>query len=252
MSRIAIVAGTGLAALAGVESRPASGVPADTPYGAPSAALQMARCGGNEVFFLQRHGSPRTIAPHLINYRANLWLLHALGVEAVVATYTVGAIDRVCGDADLVVPHQLVDYTFGRAHTFVEIGEIRHMDFTEPFDARLRSRLIDVGQGCGLRARLHPRGVYACTQGPRLETAAEVDRLARDGCTVVGMTAMPEAALARELDLPYAGVCLVVNPAAGRGNGPISSADIRAAVDRGSADLSRLLQAFLGDPGKLD
>ena len=249
--RIAIVGGTGLASLAGVDSHPAD-TPATTPYGAPSAVPVSGKFGDTEVLFLQRHGSPRGIVQHLVNYRANMWLLHALGVDAVVATYTVGAIDPECRDAELVVPHQLVDYTFGRAHTFVEAGEIRHVDFTDPFDADLRERLIGVGQRCGLRARLHPQGVYACTQGPRLESAAEVDRLERDGCTVVGMTAMPEAALARELDLPYAGICLVVNRAAGRGHGPISSSGIRAAVARGSADLSRLLEAFLGDTGQLN
>ena len=253
--RVGVVGGTGLAALAGVETRPASQAPAETPFGAPSAAPKRGCVGPVEVFFLQRHGEPRTILPHRVNYRANLWLLRSLGVEAVIAAYTVGSLVPECRDADLVVPHQLIDYTHGREDTFVEPGEIRHVDFTEPFDAELRAGLVTVGERCasegGLRGRLHDGGVYGCTQGPRLETAAEVDRLERDGCTVVGMTAMPEAVLARELGLPYAGVCLVVNPAAGRGDGPITSAGIQAAVERGAADLSRLLEAFLGAFGQL-
>lgn len=245
MRRVGIVGGTGLAGLDGVEAGPAGTVLPETPYGAPSAVPERASRGPVEVVFLQRHGRPRSILPHRVNYRANLWLLHSLGVDAVVAAFTVGALAREYRDADLVLPHQLIDYTHGRADTFAAVDEIRHVDFTEPFDATLRSALAVAGERCALRGRLHIGGVYGCTQGPRLETAAEVDRLERDGCTVVGMTAMPEAVLARELGLPYAGVCLVVNPAAGRGDGPITSAGIEAAVQRGAADLSLLLQTFL-------
>ena len=245
MRRVGIVGGTGLAGLAGVDAGPAPDAPPETPYGAPSAAPERGTRGAVEVVFLQRHGRPRSILPHRVNYRANLWLLQSLGVDAVIAAFTVGALAREYRDADLVVPNQLIDYTHGRVDTFAGVDEIRHVDFTEPFDATLRSALVAAGERCKLRGRLHTGGVYGCTQGPRLETAAEVDRLERDGCTVVGMTAMPEAVLARELGVPYAGVCLVVNPAAGRGDGPITSAGIEAAVERGAADLSLLLQTFL-------
>ena len=243
MRRLGIVGGTGLSALAGIETEAVT--PTETPYGPPSAPPRRGRRGGVEILFLHRHGKPRTILPHRVNYRANLWLLQALGVDAVIAAYTVGGLAPEQRNADLVVPHQLIDYTHGRADTFVPSGEIRHVDFTEPFDGTLRAGLIAAGEACALGGRLHAGGVYGCTQGPRLETAAEVDRLERDGCTVVGMTAMPEAVLARELGLPYAGVCLVVNAAAGRGDGPITSAGIQAAVARGGADLSRLLTAFV-------
>ena len=245
MRRVGIVGGTGLAGLEGVEAQPAPTALPETPYGAPSAVPERGSRGALEVVFLQRHGRPRSILPHRVNYRANLWLLHSLGVDAVVAAFTVGGLAREYRDADLVVPNQLIDYTHGRTDTFAAVDEIRHVDFTEPFDATLRDALVAAGERCALRGRLHADGVYGCTQGPRLETAAEVDRLERDGCTVVGMTAMPEAVLARELGLPYAGVCLVVNPAAGRGDGPITSAGIEAAVKRGAADLSLLLQTFL-------
>ncbi len=245
MRRLGIVGGTGLSALTDIDTETGPEAPAETPYGAPSAMPERGRRGGVEVLFLPRHGKPRTILPHRVNYRANLWLLHALGVDAVIAAFTVGGLAREYRDADLVVPHQLIDYTHGRADTFVPAGEIRHVDFTEPFDAMLRTGMVAAGERCALQGRLHVGGVYGCTQGPRFETAAEIDRMERDGCTVVGMTAMPEAVLARELGLPYAGVCLVVNPAAGRGEGPITSAGIQAAVERGGADLSRLLTAFL-------
>ena len=245
MRRVGIVGGTGLAGLEGVGAEPAPTRLPETPYGLPSAVPERGRRDGVEVVFLQRHGRPRSILPHRVNYRANLWLLHSLGVDAVIAAFTVGGLAREYRDADLVVPHQLIDYTHGRDDTFAAVDEIRHVDFTEPFDATLRSALVAAGERCTLRGRLHAGGVYGCTQGPRLETAAEIDHLERDGCTVVGMTAMPEAVLARELGLPYAGVCLVVNPAAGRGDGPITSAGIEAAVQRGAADLSLLLQTFL-------
>ena len=174
-----------------------------------------------------------------------MWLMKELGADAIVATYAVGAIARNLRDADLLVPHQIIDYTWGRRHTYVEPGDIRHVDFTEPFDDRIRTGLISAGQACDLTGTLHRSGVYGCVQGPRLETAAEIDRMERDGCTVVGMTAMPEAALASELDIPYGGVCLVVNPAAGRGDGPIMSVGIHAALQQAAVNLKRLLVAFL-------
>ena len=244
--KLATVGGTGSQRLAdvGLDWRPATDS-ADTPYGAASAIPEIATTATGQVLLLARHGKPPRITPHLINYRANMWLLKELGVEAVVATYAVGAIAPNLRDADLLIPHQIIDYTWGRRHTYVEAGEIRHVDFTRPFDERVRRALISVANGCGRAQRLHREGVYGCAQGPRLETAAEIDRMERDGCAVVGMTAMPETALAKELGIPYAGVCLVVNAAAGRGEGPITSAQIDAALQRGAADLEDLLMAFV-------
>ena len=246
--KLAIIGGTGSQPLAriGVRWRPATDSAA-TPYGAASAIPEVASTDSGEILLLPRHGAPPALAPHLINYRANVWLIRQLGADAIVATYAVGAIATHLRDADLLIPHQIIDYTWGRQHTYVEPGEIRHVDFTEPFDDRIRAGLISAGQGCDLAGGLHRSGIYGCVQGPRLETAAEIDRMERDGCTVVGMTAMPETALARELDIPYAGVCLIVNAAAGRGDGPITGVQIGTALKQAAADLERLLGAFLSD-----
>ena len=244
--RLGIIGGTGIRHLADVGSdwQPAIDS-ATTPYGPASAIPEIASNDSGEILLLSRHGKPPGLAPHLVNYRANIWLMKELGMDAVVATYAVGAIAANVRVADLLVPHQLIDYTWGREHTYVEPGAIRHVDFTEPFDGGIRGRLISAGETCDLTGRLHQGGIYGCAQGPRLETAAEIDRMERDGCTVVGMTAMPEAGLARELDIPYAGVCLVVNAAAGRGHGPIIGPQFDSAVRQATADLERLLGAFL-------
>ena len=244
--KLGIIGGTGSQPLAriGRDWRPATDS-AKTPYGPASASPEVASTDSGEILLLSRHGNPPGLAPHLVNYRANMWLMKELGADAVVATYAVGAIAPNVRNADLLIPDQVIDYTWGRHHTYVEPGEIRHVDFTEPFDARIRETLISAGEKADLAGRLHGSGVYGCVQGPRLETAAEIDRMERDGCTVVGMTAMPETALARELGVPYAGVCLVVNAAAGRGDGPITGAEIDAALKRAVIDLERLLGTFL-------
>ena len=242
--KIAIIGGTGLRGMGGAAWRPVAAELPATPYGAPSATPEQASFGAVEATFMDRHG-PQRIAPHLVNYRANLWLLRELGAECAVAVYAVGAIDAACGTGHVVVPHQLIDYSYGREHTFADAAQpARHVDFGAPYDAGLRRRLIDAAASCIPEQRLHREGVYACTQGPRLESAAEVDRLERDGGTLIGMTGMPEAGLARELGLPFAGLCIAVNPAAGRAPGRISEADIHAAAKRGAADVERLLQAF--------
>ncbi|MCY3820991.1 MAG: S-methyl-5'-thioinosine phosphorylase [Gammaproteobacteria bacterium] len=248
---LGIIGGTGSQPLAriGQDWRPATDS-ASTPYGPASAVPEVASTDAGEILLLPRHGKPPGFAPHIVNYRANIWLMKELGADAVVATYAVGAIAPNIRNADLLVPHQVIDYTWGRRHTYVEPGEIRHVDFTEPFDGRIRSGLISAGEGCDLTGRLHRSGIYGCVQGPRLETAAEIDRMERDGCTVVGMTAMPETALAKELGIPYAGVCLVVNAAAGRGDGPITGAEIEAALKSAVVDLGSLLDTFLSSAVK--
>ena len=189
-----------------------------TPYGEPSGALTFGRIAGHEVVFLARHGYGHTLAPHEINYRANLWALRELKVEGVIAVATVGGIRADLGPGTLVVPHQIIDYTHSRKSTFFEGSDmpVTHADFTQPFTPALRERLLAAAAACG--EALLDGAVYACTQGPRLETAAEIERIARDGGDVVGMTVMPEAALAREAELPYATLGVVVNHAAGRGD----------------------------------
>jgi 5'-methylthioadenosine phosphorylase len=168
--------------------------------------------------FLARHGYGHTIAPHEINYRANIWALQALKVTGVIAVATVGGIRAEYGPGSLVVPDQIIDYTYSRKSTFFEGSDlpVTHIDFTQPYAAAMRRRLLRGAAACG--ETTFDGGVYACTQGPRLETAAEIERLARDGADLVGMTGMPEAALAREAELDYAALAVVVNHAAGRGD----------------------------------
>jgi 5'-methylthioadenosine phosphorylase len=212
----AIIGGSGLAKLSGL-AQPRRQV-VRTPYGEPSGALTFGTLAGREVVFLARHGYGHTIAPHDINYRANVRALKDLGVAGVFAVATVGAIRTELAPASLVVPHQIIDYTWGRKSTFFEGAEaaVTHVDFTQPYSPVLRERLLEAARRCA--EPVIDGAVYACTQGPRLETAAEIERLARDGADVVGMTGMPEAALAREAGLDYAALAVVVNHAAGRGD----------------------------------
>lgn len=214
----------------------------DTGYGAASMAPLTADAEGFHLLVLARHGSPRTLAPHAINYRANISLLQAMGAREIVAINTVGGIAPHAHDGCLVVPEQIIDYTWGRDHTFACDGDFMHADFSKPYDDSLRAELLAVA--AELELSVHDGGVYGCTQGPRFESAAEIRRMQRDGCTVVGMTGMPEAALARELGMAYASVCLVVNPAAGLG-GPISVPAIEAVARNGMAGVARLVGGFL-------
>jgi 5'-methylthioadenosine phosphorylase len=239
---LAIIGGSGLTQLGNmhVTSRKV----ARTPYGEPSGALTFGRIGACDVIFLARHGYGHTIAPHEVNYRANLWALKDAGALEVVSVASVGAIRPALAPGSLVLPHQVIDYTWGRAATYFE-GHgvpVNHIDFTEPYSRPLRERLLAAARACGEAA--HDGGVYAVTQGPRLETAAEIERLARDGCDVVGMTAMPEAALARELDLPYAAIAVVANHAAGRGDSrtAISLEAITAVLNGAMERVRRILE----------
>jgi 5'-methylthioadenosine phosphorylase len=211
----AIIGGSGLAKLSALD-KPHRMV-MRTPYGAPSGALTFGLLAGREVVFLARHGYGHTIAPHDINYRANISVLKDLKVEGVIAVATVGAINEDIAPGSLVVPHQIIDYTHSRKSTFFEGPDVpvTHIDFTLPYSEPLRTALLDAARRCG--EPVVDGAVYACTQGPRLETAAEIERIARDGGDVVGMTGMPEAALAREAGLDYAALCVAVNHAAGRG-----------------------------------
>jgi len=219
--------------------------PSKTPFGPPSSPILSVSFGDNRVACIVRHGEKSSIPPHAVNYRANIWALHQHGVRQCVALNAVGTLDPGFPPGELAVPDQLIDYTWGREHTFYdgEAGEVVHVDFTEPFDPTLRGLIAAAAEaaGCSIRA-----GVYGTSQGPRLETAAEIDRLGRDGCTMVGMTAMPEAALACELGLEYAICALAVNHAAGRGAGELDihrqiERYIAAGLGRMSAVLDRLI-----------
>lgn len=233
----AIIGGTGLNQWARGEAVPV----ATGEWGKASGPIY--RIDGG--LFMARHGDGHHTPPHRINYRANIAALKAAGATEIVAVNAVGGIAAQAATGCLVLPHDLIDYTWGREPSFFDGGErgVEHIDFTEPFDAALRSDL----KACAERLEqpLVDSGVYAVTQGPRLETAAEVRRLANDGCTIVGMTAMPEAALARELGLAYCSLCLVVNPAAGLSDQEITMDDIRAVIAEGMGKVEAVLTCWL-------
>lgn len=237
LSDIAIIGGSGLNSLSEGDAVGEQ----QTPFGHCAHPLRLSRLGAHDVVFLARHGQPHALAPHLINYRANLWALHALGVKRVLAVNAVGGIGERFVSGALVIPDQLIDYTWGRESTFFDgsRGPLQHIDLSYPYSASLREVLV--GAARDLALPVLDGAVYAATQGPRLETAAEINRLERDGCDIVGMTAMPEAALARELGIEYAAICLVVNPAAGRGSGEITMADIEVVLVQGMEQVKRVL-----------
>ena len=212
---LAIIGGSGLSQLANLQITQRRVV--RTPFGEPSGPLTYGAIRDREVVFLARHGHGHRIPPHEVNYRANVWALKESGADAVVSVASVGGIRADLGPGVLLVPHQIIDYTWGRRSTFFEGtgAPVTHIDFTEPYSEPLRIRILRAGRECG--QPIHDGGVYATTQGPRLETSAEIGRLERDGADVVGMTGMPEAALARELALDYASIGVVANFAAGRG-----------------------------------
>lgn len=244
MTVYAIIGGTGLTQLEGLSIR--QSLPMNTPYGAPSGEIQVGDYAGREVMFLARHGHPHRFPPHKVNYRANIWALQQAGAEAILAVNAVGGIHPAMETGHFCVPHDLVDYTSGREHTFFsdDLEQVTHIDFSYPYSEALRTRLVAAleAEGCAFS----DRGVYACTQGPRLETAAEVLRLERDGCDIVGMTGMPEAALARELGLEYACLALVVNPAAGKSASVITMAEIEKVLHAGMGKVKATLARVLG------
>ncbi|HEY8355333.1 MAG TPA: S-methyl-5'-thioinosine phosphorylase [Methylophilaceae bacterium] len=213
---LGIIGGTGLTQLANLNVIRRQII--RTPYGEPSAPMIFGELAGHEVAFMPRHGGGHTIPPHVINYRANIWALHSEGVRCILAVATVGAIAPDLKPGDIVLPDQLIDYTYGRKQTYFDNADmpVRHIDFTEPYSPRMRSIIIKAAEQADEPIKVG--GVYAAVQGPRLETAAEINRLERDGATIVGMTGMPEAALARELEIEYAAICPVANHAAGRGD----------------------------------
>ena len=241
---IAIIGGSGLTQLANLQITDRQIV--RTPYGEPSGPLTFGVIGTTRVVFLARHGYGHTLAPHEINYRANLWALHARGVTHVVAICTVGGIAPALGSGTIVIPDQIIDYTWGRPSTYFEGAQqpVTHIDFTYPYSEELRQAALSAAREAGVAVT--DGGTYAATQGPRLETKAEIDRLERDGATMVGMTGMPEAALARELGLPYAHVAVVVNPAAGRGSSArsVSVEDIGRVIEETMGNV-RLIVARL-------
>lgn len=238
--QFAIIAGSGFRDF-GVD---AEGKLVDTPFGEPSGPIRALVYADQTVFLLPRHGDDLLIPPHRINYRANMQALKMLDVEAVIAMNTVGVINANLHPGQIAIPDQLLDYTWGREHSIYEgVEHIDHIDFTQPLTESLRQDLLKAANDAGVD--IYDGGVYATTQGPRLETAAEVDRLERDGADFIGMTAMPEAALARELELDYACLSLIVNYAAGRGAKPIHD-DLEAATMTAKMQAMKVLRLFFG------
>lgn len=236
----AIIAGSGFQSF-GADS---AGTLVSTEFGEPSGQIRKLQYDHHAVYLLPRHGDDLLIPPHAINYRANLKALCQLKVDAVIAMNTVGVVKKNIHPGQVAVPDQLIDYTWGRAHSiFAGTTTIDHIDFTEPFAESLRQDLLTAADNAGIS--IHEGGVYAVCQGPRLETAAEVDRLERDGADFIGMTAMPEAALARELGMEYACLSLIVNYAAGRGENSIH-ADIEASTMTAKMQSMKVLAEFFG------
>ncbi len=242
-SDFAIIGGSGLYSLTGDEDLRVELI--QTPWAENPIVVHLEATPAGPVWFLPRHGKSHNVPPHKINYRANLWALREVGATKVIAVNAVGGISETMQPSQMVVPDQLIDYTWGREHTYFDglTSLDNHIDFTHPYDHALGKALMAACVAEGLP--VVGSAVYGCTQGPRLETAAEVRKLARDGCDIVGMTGMPEAALARELGLDYACLALVVNRAAGLGADLITVDQIEAVLLHGVSDVRRVLQRFL-------
>ncbi|HEX7030507.1 MAG TPA: S-methyl-5'-thioinosine phosphorylase [Gammaproteobacteria bacterium] len=242
MSEIAIIGGTGLANLPELEITRREVV--YTPFGEPSGPVTHGRLNGRDITFLARHGYGHTIPPHKVNYRANLWALKSLGVKRIVAVAAVGGIRRDMVPGKIAFPDQIIDYTYDRFHTYFEndLESVTHIDFTRPYCSECRRVLVEAARAAKLDAV--EDGTYGAMQGPRLETAAEINKLERDGCDLVGMTGMPETALARELELSYAACAVIANWAAGRGDVDIH-ADIERSLRAGMEKVTALLAAAL-------
>lgn len=244
MAELAIIGGTGLNKLEGIHRIKRRVM--RTPYGEPSGPLTYGEYYGNEIVFLPRHGTGHTIPPHKINYCANIWALKEIGVKNVIGIAAVGGISKELTPSRLAVPDQIIDYTWGRNNTFYEggAGKVIHIDFTHPYDQVLRTTIINAARKADID--IFEGGTYGATQGPRLETAAEIDRMEKDGCDMVGMTGMPETALARELDLAYASCAVIANFAAGRGERTeILMKEIEIHLSKGMQQVRQLLLEVL-------
>lgn len=241
---LAIIGGSGLYNFEGLQEVERHAL--DTPFGKPSDAVVTGTFAGHRLAFLARHGESHSLPPHRVNYRANIWALHALGAQRVVGVNAVGGIREDMAPRTVVVPDQIIDYTHGRLSSFcdVEGAKVEHIDFSYPYDARLRGQLTAAAATAGIDCV--DGGCYGATQGPRLETVAEIARMRRDGCELVGMTGMPEAVLARELAVPYACLALVANWAAGCGDeGEISIVEIFAHLEHATAKVAPIIARML-------
>lgn len=242
---LAIIGGTGLTELPGLTISKAHDI--QTPFGAPSAPILEGELYGQRILFVARHGHPHRIPPHMVNYRANLWALQNLYATDILAVNAVGGISKNMKTGALVLPKQLIDYTFGREMTVFdgEFAPVSHVDFTNPYSETLRKLVMKASMKA--KEKVIDGGVYGVTQGPRLETAAEIFRMENEGCDIVGMTGMPEASIARELKLNYASLSLVVNPAAGKGSSVITIKQIEDNLGEGMQRVRRILDQLVHD-----
>jgi 5'-methylthioinosine phosphorylase len=249
ISCLGIVGGSGLLALDVIKRQHTHLV--ETKYGKPSAPIIEGELAGQPVFFLPRHGATHSVPPHKINYRANIQAFADLGVEKIIGVAAVGGIDLSAKPQKILFPDQIIDYSWGRESTFFDglDGHVEHNDFTLPYDMSLREQLINSARQC--KINVIEQGVYGVTQGPRLETKAEILRMGRDGCTMVGMTAMPEAILAREKGIGYVTCAVVANYAAGVGSDvEITMDEILANLNGGLKDCIKIIATFCGSQQK--
>jgi len=243
MSKLAIIGGTGLDSLEGLKEVEHQSL--ETPYGALNTPIRMGSLQGRTIYFLPRHGSGHTVPPHKVNYRANIWALKEAGIDTILAINAVGGINEQMSPGTIAIPNQLIDYTWGRSSSYFEDGleHVTHIDFTDPFCEVLRQKLIS--SATRYEIPHINRGTFAVTQGPRLETRAEIVRLEQDGCDLVGMTTMPEAALARELELCYASIAVVANWAAGKSEDEITMPVIEQNLLVGMEKVRMLLERII-------
>jgi len=237
---LAIIGGSGLYSL-GENFHLGEQCSRQTPYGETSADVLLGRWQDVDIAFLPRHGPGHRVPPHLVNYRANLWALKQVGIDKIIAVNAVGGIGADMAPATLALPQQLIDYSCGREHSFCDGRDpaVLHVDFSRPYSATLQTALKHAA--AELNLAIVDSGTYGCTNGPRFETAAEIQRMRRDGCSLVGMTGMPEAGLARELGIEYACLALVVNWAAGIADSAISMEEIMANLEQGIQRVRPLL-----------
>lgn len=242
MTELAIIGGSGFTSIKDLKIIKREII--RTPFGEPSAPLIHGLLNDYKLVFLPRHGAAHTIPPHKVNYRANIWALKSIGVQQIVAVAAVGSIRKDMTPGRLVIPDQIIDYTYGRANTYFEddLTHVTHIDFTEPYCESLRQSLLQAAQAIDVDAIAD--GTYGATQGPRLETAQEINKLERDGCDLIGMTGMPETALARELELCYACCAVVANWGAGRNHGPILMSEVNANLGTGMESVKQLLSTL--------
>ncbi len=244
---LALIGGSGLSRLDGFN--PVKKNKINTVFGETSACLSIGKFAKQDIVFLPRHGNPHVVPPHKINYRANIWALKDLGVERIIAVTAVGGITSLSSPGTTIIPHQIIDYTYGRENTFFDgtVNSLEHIDFTQPYNSNLRTRLIEAAHK--EKIKIIDGGVYAATQGPRLETSAEILRLENDGADIVGMTGMPEASLAKEAGLAYAKISIVANWAAGKADSEqkITVSDINSVIQGSIAKIKKIISSYLNE-----